>query len=208
MSAAASIIDPDVGTQRPLGPWANGMLMTPEEFDAEAEWDPDFRYELINGVLIVSPPAGGGETRPNDQLAFWLLQYQAQHPQGKVLADTVSEFTVRTATGRRRMDRAIWAGLKNPEDPLAEPPTIAIEFVADSSRDRRRDYVTKRQEYDEIGIKEYWMIDRFRRSMTVFRGPDVEVVPESQNYHTNLLPGFDLPIAQLLKLADYWAKAK
>ena len=31
------------------------MLMTPEEFDAVTEYDDRFRYELIRGVLVVSP---------------------------------------------------------------------------------------------------------------------------------------------------------
>ena len=30
-----------------------GILMTPEEFDAVEEWDEDYRYELVQGVLVV-----------------------------------------------------------------------------------------------------------------------------------------------------------
>ncbi len=37
-----------------FGPEANGILMTPAEFD-RAEFEDGWRYELINGVLIVSP---------------------------------------------------------------------------------------------------------------------------------------------------------
>ncbi len=39
-----------------LGPHWNGAHLTPEEFDACDDWEPGYRYELINGVLIVSPP--------------------------------------------------------------------------------------------------------------------------------------------------------
>jgi Uma2 family endonuclease len=31
------------------------MLMTPEEFDAVTDYDERFAYELVNGVLVVTP---------------------------------------------------------------------------------------------------------------------------------------------------------
>lgn len=42
-----------------LGCLSNGMLMTPEEFDAATDFDELYSYELIHGVLIVSPPPQG-----------------------------------------------------------------------------------------------------------------------------------------------------
>jgi hypothetical protein len=48
--------------------------------------------------------------------------------------------------------------------------------------------------------------------LTVFRfggeSDQEQVIPEKQNYETPLLPGFVLPLAQLLTLADRWAKKK
>ena len=38
-----------------LGPESAGMLLTPEEFDAVTDYDDQFRYELIRGVLVVTP---------------------------------------------------------------------------------------------------------------------------------------------------------
>lgn len=197
----------ELAPSRPLGPWANGMLMTAEEFDAAEEWDPSYRYELVNGVLVVMPPADIGERGPNDDLAYLLLRYQYEHPEGRQMDGTVSEETVATAAGRRRMDRAIWIGLGRRPRHLTDIPTIAIEFVSDSSRDRKRDLVHKRKEYADIGVTDYWVIDRFRRNMTVFRGPDVIVVPEAETFRTDLLPGFELPLARVLGVADSWAEA-
>src|SRR5262249_52697151 len=62
-----------------------GTLMTPEEFDAVEDYDENYRYELINGVLIVAPIASGEETGPNEELGRWLRNYREQHPQGSVL---------------------------------------------------------------------------------------------------------------------------
>jgi Uma2 family endonuclease len=90
-----------------------------------------------------------------------------------------------------------------------EWPTILVEYDSRRSRDRRRDYVTKRDEYLSIGVIEYWVIDRFTRTMSVMtraRGKNrVRVVKEDQVSKTDLLPGFELPLARLLALADSWA---
>ena len=100
-------------------------------------------------------------------------------------------------------DRVIWTGLGRTPKYDADVPTIAIEFVSDSSRDRKRDYLEKREEYAEIGVREYWVIDRFQRTMTVFLATESEhIVHEHQTYTTDLLPGFELPLQQLLEIAD------
>jgi len=178
------------------------MLMTTDEFDAVREWEEGYRYELVHGVLIVSPPADIGERKPNDEFGHWLLTYRDTHSES-TLDDTAPEQTLQTSTGRRRADRVIWTGLGRTPDYDADVPTIVIEFVSNSSRDRKRDYLEKRAEYAEIGVREYWVIDRFQRSMTVFRGADSEqVVHEPQTYTTNLLPGFELPLQKLLHIAD------
>jgi Uma2 family endonuclease len=186
-----------------VGPDDNGMLMTPEEFDAVEDWEEGYRYELVRGVLIVNPPPSVGELNPNDELGYWLRSYRDHHPQGAALDDTTPEFTIRTSTGRRTADRANWAGLGRYPTYANDVPTIAVEFVGPRSRDRRRDYIDKRQEYAEAGVCEYWIIDRFRRTMTVFRGMEAELtVAEGQVYTTPLLPGFELPLARLLAIAD------
>jgi Uma2 family endonuclease len=202
MSTLAPAIEPELSATRPLGPWANGLQMSPEEFEHATEWDPLYRYELVNGVLVVSPPADIGERSPNDYLGHLLWTYKECHPNGSALNETTPEHTVRTSAGWRRMDRAIWAGFNRPIRPLADVPTIAVEFVSDTSRDRRRDFIQKRTEYAAIDVKEYRIIDRFNRSLTVIRGDDVSVIGEQQVHTTDLLPGFELPVGRLLAIAD------
>ena len=52
---------------------------------------------------------------------------------------------------------------------------------------------------------EYWVIDRFRRIMTVYRARKPEqVIQENEVYRPSLLPGFELPLAKLLTVADQW----
>jgi Uma2 family endonuclease len=191
-----------------LGPESAGVLLSPEEFDAVTEYDDGFRYELIRGVLVVTPVPAEAEAAPNDELGAMLRQYQREHRQGAALDETMPERYVQTASGRRRADRVIWTGLGRRPDPSCDVPSIVAEFVSASRRDRRRDYEEKRHEYQTAGVVEYWIIDRFIRILTVYRnvsGEQTEVVlTEPETYRTPLLPGFELPLARLLIVADRW----
>jgi len=195
-----------------LGPELAGTLMTPEEFDAVEDCDELYCYELINGVLVVTPPPSEGERGPNDLFGHLLRTYQEQHPSGTALNYTVTEHKVPTGGNRRRADRVIWAGLGRVPDVRRDLPTIVIEFVSEGKRDRHRDYVEKRNEYLEAGIAEYWSIDRFRRQMTAVRAtkgsPTEVVVQEQETYSTPLLPGFELPLAKILAEADMLDQAR
>ncbi len=44
---------------------------------------------------------------------------------------------------------------------------LVMEVVSDSPQDRERDLVTKRREYAEAGIAEYWIVDPETESITV-----------------------------------------
>src|SRR5580704_19528520 len=91
-----------------IGRHSAGMLLTPKEFDAITKYDDRYRYELINGVLVVNPPPLESERDPNGELDFLLRLYQHQHAQGGHLDVTLSEQFVFTQN-RRRADRVIWA---------------------------------------------------------------------------------------------------
>jgi Uma2 family endonuclease len=184
------------------------MLLTPQEFD-RALFKEGWRYELINEVLVVVPSPGRTERDPNGELGFSLRLYQYQHPQGAALDLTLSEETIEATKNRRRADRVIWAGMGRLPGPH-EPPTIIVEFVSKGRMNRERDYVAKRHEYREIGVKEYWVIDRFSKTMTVCIFAEdrdqVLVVPADQTCATPRLPGFEVPLCRLIELADRWAR--
>jgi len=189
-----------------LVPELAGILLSPEEFDAVEECDELYNYELVHGVLVVAPPPAIGERGPNDRLGYLLRYYQERHPQGAALDLTVPEHLIRTPDSRRRADRVIWTGRGRLPNTRQDQPNIAIEFVSASKRDFQRDYIDNRDEYLRVGVQEYWIIDRFRRRMTVIRGGAIPVtemvITERDTYTTPLLPGFELSLAQLLAVAD------
>ena len=201
-----TVLDPSIRPITRLSAEANGMRMTKQEFRAVKDWDEHYRYELIHGIVVVAPPAAEGERGPNGELEYWLKQYRDTHPQGSAFDDTLFEQEIDTGECIRRADRVIWAGLGRRPDPTRDVPAIVVEFVSAGTSARRRDYEEKRREYAAIGVKEYWIIDRFRRTLTVCRGRRKPlVVQEKETYSTDLLPGFELPLAKLLAAADRWA---
>jgi Uma2 family endonuclease len=194
-----------------IGLESAGMLMTPPEFDAVEDYDDLYDYELIHGVLVVHAIPKEAEAGPNELLGYLLLKYQEEHQLGHALDDTLPERYIRTADSRRKADRVIWAGLGRRPNPRTDVPTIAVEFVSTGRRNRRRDYEEKRREYLAVGVKEYWIIDRFARTLTVFRDPALgqveQVVLEREAYRPELLPGFEVPLARLLAKADEWEES-
>jgi Uma2 family endonuclease len=194
----------------PFGPRDAGLTMTLDEFE-EADFELGYRYELIHGVLVVTPPPLEEERDSNEELGHWLRNYQESHPQGKSLDLTLPEHNVRTRTGNRRCDRALWTGLgRRPRTRGAaarrDVPSIVVEFPSSRPADQRRDYEEKSAEYGELGLREYWIIDRFRRLLTVHRRRGSRWVKhalqEADTYQTPLLPGFELPLSKLLAVAD------
>jgi Uma2 family endonuclease len=194
----------------PLGPRDAGMPMTLKEFD-DAEYEEGYRYELIHGVLVVTPPPLEAERDPNEELGYWLRRYRDTHPQGDALDLTLPEHNIAVGPHNRRCDRAVWVGLgKLPgtRGPIAKRdiPSIVVEFPSSRPADQRRDYDEKREEYRDAGVKEYWIIDRFRRTMTVYswRGKRwaKKTVDEKATYTTGLLPGFEMELAKLLAVSD------
>jgi Uma2 family endonuclease len=193
-----------------LGPRSAGLLLTPKEFD-RATGIKGWRYELINGVLVVSPYPSRAVRDMNEEFGHWLRSHRDLHPQESALDATLPEEEIAAGANRRRVDRAIWAGLgRDPEE--GEVPTIVAEFVSAGKVNQERDYLIKRAEYREIGVRQYWVIDRFRRTLTVYSfggEKDEEIlIPEGKTYESPLLPGFVLDLKRLLALADRWAKKK
>jgi Uma2 family endonuclease len=202
---------PAADDRRTIGVETAGVRMTPEEFDAigEGDYDENYRYELIDEMLVVHAIPLPDETDPNELLGHLLRNYQDQHPEGKTLDKTLPQQYVRTRNGRRIADRLLWIGLGRRPNLRRDVATIAVEFVSAGRRNWQRDYEQKRDEYREAGLKEYWIIDRFRRLLTVYRylpsGIQELAVAETEIYQPDLLPGFELPLAQILAAADSWA---
>ncbi|HAG82498.1 MAG TPA: hypothetical protein DCL61_15380 [Cyanobacteria bacterium UBA12227] len=129
----------------------------------------DNRYELFNGELIQLPPESGENI---GILGFLYLQ----------LAPLMGHLRVRWG-----VELEVWGEPKNRYPDLTvireehiqqlqsrntirlsmAPPLLVIEAVSPGEKNRERDYIAKRQQYQERGIPEYWLIDRVQQTVTV-----------------------------------------
>ena len=124
------------------------------------------------------------------------------------MSGTTPEHTLETSAGLRAADRVVWTGLDRLPDPEIDVPSIIIEFVSKRSRDRQRDYIDKRDEYLAIGVKEYWIIDRFQRQVVVYTPTGESKLPPESVYTTQLLPGFELAVSRILDIADRYRQPR
>ena len=199
----ATLAPPRIGR---IGPGSAGMFLKPKEFDAITDYVRGYRYELIKGVLVVNAIPGPAQADPNETLGYALRDYQKNHPKGAVLDKTLPEQYIRVAKERRQADRVLWVGLGRRPNVKKDVPTIAVEFVSAGKRNAFRDYEIKRVEYLSVGVVEYWIIDRFCRTLTVHRKTAKKpiVVGEFETYETKLLPGFVLHLDEIMVAADGW----
>lgn len=192
-------------TGRRLNFASAGLSMTLAEFDAINDFEEGYRFELINGVVVVTPEPAPSHWSANDELGRLLRNYGEDHPQGSCLSGTVPEVYLLTSYAKRRADRALWIGLGRDPEPKHDTPAIVIEIVSPGREAFLRDFEKKRDEYLELGCSEYWVIDKSDRTMTVFRrSVPCHIVKENQVYSTPLLPGFELPLAKILRAADMY----
>ena len=165
--------------------------MTPAEFDAVTEYDDEYRYELIRGVLIVNAIPSARHELTIDRLGRLLQNYELDHPNGSAIDRTLPGRYVRVPNGnRRRADRVIWCGLGREPDEAGDVPAIVVEVVSPARRDRVRDYEVKRSEYRAAGVREYWILDRIGPRLTVVTQTDESVFDPDDAYASPLLPGF------------------
>jgi len=180
--------------------------MTPDVFDLIEDYQEGCRYELIQGVLVVNPiprkPSRGMAVR----LMHLLEKYGDEFEKDIDFFTVLFEEEIRLPNGnRRRCDVAIWLELaRNPQPD--DVPTITVEFVSKRKADVKRDYVDKRADYLEAGVQEYWIIDRFQRTMTALKNRrgrwQERRLSEGEKYTTSLLPRFELDISELFARAD------
>ncbi len=123
--------------------------------------DDDYRYELMDGVLLVSPTPGGSH-----QVAvtgvFRLLDAAA--PAGLFVGVAPYDFTHRDTTSLEP-DVFVVRRAELAERRMTTPPLLAVEVVSPSSR--RIDRGSERLAYQEFGVPAYWIVDPETRSITV-----------------------------------------
>lgn len=153
---------------------AKYRFSTFEEYLDWSDYDSDRnQYELIDGELIELPP----EAEPNTAIAtFILVQFMNAGIPLRLLKPYQCEIQVRVLRSGDAQNRyPDLTVLREEHLPLTRkrltikldmpPPQLAIEVVSPSSEER--DYERKRDQYANIGIPEYWIVDPIAQTVTV-----------------------------------------
>ena len=188
-------------TQLTLGPDDDGREVTTEEF-AEARYIEPYKYELVDGRLLVMPPDGDGHQSTSMPLRDHLGAYRLARPD--FVQAVYSNPWVRVSERTNRIgDVGVY--LARPDgsfDYPDQPPDLIFEVVSPSASVKRRDYVQKRAEYQALGIPEYVILDRFKAEAVVLTLVDgvyeQSVLRAADTYETPRLPGFALRLAEVL----------
>jgi Uma2 family endonuclease len=141
--------------------------------DAEA-WAqlglPEGRYEYWNGDLIEAP----AESELNDWLAMMLRDLFVQGVNRRLVRVGRCEIEV---PGNPRTHYPDVTILREEHLSLTQsrllirldmpPPPLVVKIVSPGRANQVRDYETKRQQYQDRGIPEYWIVDPIQQRVTV-----------------------------------------
>jgi Uma2 family endonuclease len=186
--------------QLELGPEDAGRVLSAEEF-ADAFYKEPWRYERVRGRLVVMAPDGGNHVRTTNPWLENLVVYKVNHPE--VVELVVPNSWVRVDAGTDRIgDLGVYlAGDRAAKDIPDRVPEMMFETVSPGSRSRKRDYVEKRSEYERLGVKEYVVVDRSKKQVTVHvlapGGYQVRVLTRADTYTSLLLPGLAIPLGEV-----------
>lgn len=133
------------------------LRMTEEEF---VRWcDEDTKAEWVDGEVIMMAPASFEHVDLNAWLLRFLGGFAEKHDLGVVVGP---EFMVRFAKQRRRRVPDVLFVEKSRCDMIRKThlegaPDLIIEIVSPDSESR--DWREKYNEYEAVGVREYWVID-------------------------------------------------
>jgi Uma2 family endonuclease len=132
--------------------------------------DDGHRYELIDGVLVVSP----GPQLPHQDVVgnLHLLLRAACPPELKVV---LAPFAVVLADDTEvQPDLLVAARTQFTRKELPGPPLLAVEVLSPSTR--RFDLLVKRDRLQQAGCPSYWVVDPDEPSVLVLELRDGEYV--------------------------------
>lgn len=156
------------------------------------EWldEHEVRYEVIDGMLVVSPPP----TIPHERLVMRVIV--ALHKAAVAGTEVFS-------SGVKIFYRGAWhvypdvsvvrvrdADLE--EDGMHVPPLLVVEVLSPSTR--RKDLLLKREIYAEFGIPSYWLLDPPTRTLTVLTLRDGAYVETARGSRLELGAPFPLVV--------------
>ena len=132
--------------------------------DLEGMPDDGRRYELIDGVLLVSPAAG----RRHQTIGYLLhhVLYEACPPEFDVIGAPFAVHFPDDDHNELQPDVVVGRDADFTERDLPAPPVLAVEVLSPSTA--IHDVNTKKAVYERMGVGSYWVIDPGEELLRVF----------------------------------------
>jgi Uma2 family endonuclease len=151
------------------------------------------KADLIDGVIYMASPDNTDANYIEDWLIHVLGGYIAWKGLGRLMHSRVAFRLNQVNAPEPDLGFVSKERLGNIERGRVEgPPDVAIEIVSPESVDR--DYRKKRLQYQEFGVKEYWIVDEVDEIVTWYRlgpkGKYREVRPRKGVLRSEAIPGF------------------
>lgn len=152
--------------------------LTQEEFFVWRERRPPsdhHRYELIQGRIVMTPPADFRHATLDTWLGHRLWRHVDEHELGFVLGSSGTYDMPSGDTLEPDVAFVSHARLEGGPPPVAGRnirivPDLVIEVLSKSTQ--ARDRGVKKEIYAANGVREYWLVDPRRRTVTVFQARD------------------------------------
>lgn len=164
--------------------------------DLDAMPDDGSRYEIIEGELLASRTPGLTHQSVSVNLAFNIKSYLVENPIGQVWTTPGVVFSESSAvipdlvfvSNERRTEIATG-------ERITGAPDLVIEIVSPGAENERRDRIAEKQLYGKYGVKEYWVVDPYSRSIEVYLldGRTLKLrttYREQDELESSVLPGF------------------
>lgn len=162
--------------------------------------DDGFRYEIIDGSLLVSPPPAKPHFRVTTRLRNLL---HAQAPDDLVVGENAGVAMAKRRTYRIPDIVVLRASAIDGDESEFHPADVVLAVEVVSPNSGGDDLVMKRYQYGKAGIPHYWIVDQRKRTLTVLRHDgaegydDVATVAPGESWHT------DEPFPLTLDPADF-----
>jgi Uma2 family endonuclease len=164
-------------------------------------------YELLNGRIVMTPPAGWPHGRIEAKLVRLLEEHASRLKLGIILGsstgfDLPSGDTVEPDVSFISSERLAAGPAPERRKFLRVVPNLVVEILSDPAA--RRDRTEKKEIYERNGVDEYWLVNPDRRDVTVFhlldRRYDDGAVFMRGEIASQVLPGLALDVNEVFEL--------
>jgi len=164
------------------------------------------RYELIDGIIVMSPSASQPHSEAFAEVLFQLKIFARRMKSIRVLPELDFEVNVLTVY---RPDISVYLAsrLSNAQAARVERGTLAPDLIVEvlSPSTRALDLTTKRDDYGRAGVDEYWLVDPLTAVVRAFRQQggvlaEATLVADALTLESSALSGFSLDLVLLREI--------